>query len=107
MVKEFLVGITSIKKILQDTLDYFFIEYDWTNSALCSNKLWKAHLYIYIYMFNVHKATSQNVYHRPVPHNKNRSSSPVSNILLCDVLYRQHLHQHTQNTTRQNNCYHL
>jgi hypothetical protein len=28
MVKEFLVGITSIKKILQDTLDYFFIEYD-------------------------------------------------------------------------------
>jgi len=51
----------------------------------------------HIYMFNVHKATPLNVYHRPIPHNKNRSSSPVFNILLCDVLYRQHLHQCTQN----------
>jgi hypothetical protein len=48
--------------------DYFFIECDWTNSALCSNKLWTA----YTYMFNVHKAIPQNVYHRPIPHNKNK-----------------------------------
>jgi len=49
------------------------------------------------YMFNIHKATPLNAYHRPIPHNKNRSSSPVSNILLCNALYRQHLHQRTQN----------